>query len=178
MLYVSESLIGIAKSKKCAQIDMWHVHFRLNVSLHYLSNLSWQVYWYPKYRIAESSIFFHHLYIPITVSRTYHLCWPVDQELKWDSAMSFQTLWGCPEVTLGPSLLRFRLHISLTEMPRRSHNIQGKVQRGSPQWMGKPLPKISDSVDQKLEKAISRTPLEAASFRTNISQQAISSGDL
>ena len=162
---------------------MWHVRFRLNVSLHYLSNLSWQVYWYPKYHVAESSIFSStFLYPLITISRTYYLCWlDVKRLIKSFNKIAqriFQPLRGCPEITLGPSLLRFRLHISLTEMPRRSHNIQAKVQRGYQQWMDKPLPKISDSVDQKLEKAISRTPLEAASFRTNISQQAISSGDL
>ena len=145
--------------------------------------ISWQVYWYPKYRIAESSIFFPSYFYPPNYSIKNILslltwCETVDQELKWYSSTRFPTSvrlsWGHSR----PPLLRFRLHISLTEMPRRSHNIQAKVQRGSPQWMGKPLPKILDSVDQKLEKAISRTPLEAASFRTNISQQAISSGDL
>ena len=145
--------------------------------------LSWQVYWYPKYRGAESSIFFSSFLYPpnFNIKNILSLltwCETVDQNLKWNSTKSFQPLWGCPEVTLARPLLRFHLHISLTEMPRRSHNIQAKVQRGSQQWMDKPLPKISDSVDQKLEKAISRTPLEAASFRTNISQQAISSGDL
>ena len=107
MLYVSDSLIAIAKSKKRAQIDMWHVHFRLNVSLHYLSHLSWQVYWHPKYHVAESSIFSStFLYPPnFNIKNILSLltwCETVDQELKWNSTKSFHPLWGCPEVTLGP----------------------------------------------------------------------------